>query len=326
MKTSEMQTYSDAMHAYVNDLLSLHHFFLEGKNDTDEADEVRERMDGPWSEMSSAELNLAENLSGDLYSISEVHPQSANSMSSENASYLGKFLEGKEWAAALTFLREIETPDNFYDIASMRSFIWFEMGFPEVAYEFIAALSEINNLGVSRELLFLKVCELTKNYDTGMKRALRYDEKSHPMLWFASFRLVTFKALSEENPDRKNQLLGFANAIGLRCISLFDKNIADPEFTVTAEDARQISTYTHEQIAINLAQLGLLDSAKSHLQTVLAIDPVNLSAFDLLKEIDIKEKSIHAVSSTRAFTNYGSRLPIFDIRTNLLIPAAVPLN
>lgn len=53
--------------SYVNLLVQLHRLIVAGKGDSEEADELRDRMDAPWTRMSEPEVRLTNNLAEDLY-------------------------------------------------------------------------------------------------------------------------------------------------------------------------------------------------------------------------------------------------------------------
>src|ERR1700675_2348023 len=52
-------------------LLALHQMGKDGKDDSPEADSVRDAMDVPWNALNKTEVERAQWLSEDLYSVSE---------------------------------------------------------------------------------------------------------------------------------------------------------------------------------------------------------------------------------------------------------------
>lgn len=56
---------------YVCLLIDLHFLDIEGKNDSTEADALRERMDKPYAKLSKAQIELVEKFSIDLYKCQE---------------------------------------------------------------------------------------------------------------------------------------------------------------------------------------------------------------------------------------------------------------
>jgi len=52
---------------YVHHLLDLHDMFNKGKGDTDESDEIRDKMDAPWHNLTSRETKVVNELSAALH-------------------------------------------------------------------------------------------------------------------------------------------------------------------------------------------------------------------------------------------------------------------
>lgn len=48
-------------------ILKLHQLYLKGKNDTDEADEIRDEMEPHWYKLTEEEIKEADRYSADLY-------------------------------------------------------------------------------------------------------------------------------------------------------------------------------------------------------------------------------------------------------------------
>src|SRR4051794_25408915 len=62
---------------YVGLLKQLHRMIATGKGDSDEADALRDEMDGPWSALSADEIARINRLGADLYTLDEIPPQPA---------------------------------------------------------------------------------------------------------------------------------------------------------------------------------------------------------------------------------------------------------
>lgn len=58
---------SPALERYLELLLRLHVMFLQGKQDSDEADHLREMMDDPWYALSDSEMKFVDEISEFLY-------------------------------------------------------------------------------------------------------------------------------------------------------------------------------------------------------------------------------------------------------------------
>lgn len=60
--------------AMVRGTRELHQLLAQGKDDSAEADAIRDRTDGPWQALSEVERSRVRNLSEDLYSLTEPSP------------------------------------------------------------------------------------------------------------------------------------------------------------------------------------------------------------------------------------------------------------
>lgn len=61
----------EALAEFLGFLLDLHRLDRCGMNDSAEAEELRDRMDGPWYNMTQAEQDIADDISIELYKIKE---------------------------------------------------------------------------------------------------------------------------------------------------------------------------------------------------------------------------------------------------------------
>src|SRR5438876_7050356 len=94
----------------------LHQLLAVGKDDSPEANAIRDATDGPWEALSEVERNRIGNLSEDLYSLVEPPPP-AQPMNPQAHATLNEALEARErgeWDRALELLRQCAshlTPD-----------------------------------------------------------------------------------------------------------------------------------------------------------------------------------------------------------------------
>ena len=86
-------------------LVELHRLGKEGKDDSPEAELVRDAMDAPWNALSRTEVERAQWLSEDLYSVSEPRLSFAQmEMDTNVQQQLGMAIEAKsshEWDTRL---------------------------------------------------------------------------------------------------------------------------------------------------------------------------------------------------------------------------------
>jgi len=138
---------------YVDGLLRLHRLMRDGLGDTDEANAVREEMDGPWYRLSKAEVSRTDDLSADLFTIEpdseSPHPASGGISSDDARRELEALLSREDWEAVLQYLRD--HPDRVAaDFAAYyRGRCWDELGDHEAAVEFLRFATAENDLFAS---------------------------------------------------------------------------------------------------------------------------------------------------------------------------------
>jgi hypothetical protein len=101
-------TMSPAYVAMVRGIRELHHLLGAGKEDSPEAEAVRDATDGPWEALSEVERTRVRNLSEDLYSLFEP-PLAPRPMGPREQAKLGEAFEANrrgEWDRALDLLRQ----------------------------------------------------------------------------------------------------------------------------------------------------------------------------------------------------------------------------
>jgi tetratricopeptide (TPR) repeat protein len=125
--------------AFVRGIRALHRLAIAGKDESPEADAVRDSMDAPWEALSEIERIRARGLSEDLYSISDPPNGCGDQMDAQIQDKLNNALEVRqrgEWDRALEQLRGL---DGFVAPALMsflRGSIWLYADDPETALLF----------------------------------------------------------------------------------------------------------------------------------------------------------------------------------------------
>ncbi|MCY2988457.1 MAG: hypothetical protein NTY19_11410 [Planctomycetota bacterium] len=121
--------------AMVRGSRELHQFLAAGKDDSPEADALRDATDGPWKALSEVERNRIRNLSEDLYSLVEP-PPAAQPMNFQAQAKLNEAFEARqrgEWDRALDLLRRWRAHIDPALVSYLRGSIWLEAGDPETA-------------------------------------------------------------------------------------------------------------------------------------------------------------------------------------------------
>ncbi len=124
--------------AMVRGTRELHQLHAAGKDDSPEADAVRDATDGPWEALSEVERNRVRNLSEDLYSLVEL-PPSAQPLNPQAQAKLSEAFEASqrgEWDRALELIRRW-APFLAPDLVSFfRGRIWLSAGDTDTAILF----------------------------------------------------------------------------------------------------------------------------------------------------------------------------------------------
>jgi hypothetical protein len=134
------------MHA--NQLIRLDELMAAGRGDSTEADTLRDEMDHTWYEMSSDELDVARQLSADLYTLHNdplvQHPSDFQIYASDLADQLAMLISRGEYLSALKLIQD-RCHDISIERASLfRAILYKSLGLPEVGlvfFKFVAAPS-----------------------------------------------------------------------------------------------------------------------------------------------------------------------------------------
>ena len=121
--------------AMVRGTRELHQLLAAGKDDSPEAEAIRDATDGPWQALSEVERNRVRNLSEDLYSLVEP-PPAAQPMNPQAQAKLNEAFEAKhrgEWDRALDLLRHWRAYIDPALVSYLRGSIWLEAGDPGTA-------------------------------------------------------------------------------------------------------------------------------------------------------------------------------------------------
>lgn len=136
------QTIADSpLQAYSKLLMKLHRLIAAGEGDSDDADAVRDMMDGPWYQLAPAEQDIAKQLSADLYGLHEEpngkHPHDTAAYSRELAAELSIAQSRGEYLRALRLMQERPGDISAEWTAILRGIFYRELGLPEIGLLFL---------------------------------------------------------------------------------------------------------------------------------------------------------------------------------------------
>jgi len=117
--------------AMVRGVLELHLLNREGKEDSPEADAIRDATDTHWEALSESERDRIRNLSEDLYSLQEpisLYPPSHPHIDSKIIEVIFHAQANGEWDTALDILRKFSTHLDPGLVSYLRGMIWSRAG------------------------------------------------------------------------------------------------------------------------------------------------------------------------------------------------------
>ena len=119
----------------VRGLRRLHVLFVQGLDDGEEGDAIRDELELPWHRMTKAEQDRIRVLSADLYTIADP-PHAVRVMTPEAEEKLSEVLaarDSRDWDLALHLLRTWGEYLHPAELAALRGQIWLEAGDAETA-------------------------------------------------------------------------------------------------------------------------------------------------------------------------------------------------
>ncbi len=192
-------------------LVELHRLIREGKDDSPEAESVRDTLEGPLKALNRAEKERAQWLSEDLYSVS-APPAAAGqaSMDADAQRQLNAAIEARDrgdWDGALGLFRGLQdniSPDllSFY-----RGVIWADAGYPDVAVEFFNHASDRDPANAHyRELYMEALADAAPEAARVLAEQVLADEISNDPLIVAQAATIVLQD-SSHAPDSVSQQL-----------------------------------------------------------------------------------------------------------------------
>lgn len=139
-------TLSPSYLATVRGTHELHRLIAEGKEDSPEAEAIRDASDGPWEALSEQERERARLVAEDLYSLYEESP-AKQEMTREAQAGLNEAYEARErgdWDRSLELLRTWRAYIDQFLVSYLRGTIWLEAGDPTTAALFFQNAHKLN--------------------------------------------------------------------------------------------------------------------------------------------------------------------------------------
>ncbi len=127
-------------------LVALHRLIMEGKDDSPEAEAIRDSLEAPLKTLSKSEKERAQWLSEDLYAVSELGNITTLEMNQQAQRTFIAAVEARqrhEWDRALFLARQVRNSISPPLLSYFRGSTWHEAGYPEIAVEFLGHALQI---------------------------------------------------------------------------------------------------------------------------------------------------------------------------------------
>ena len=127
-----------AIHAH--QLVQLDRIMADGRGDGDEADSLRDQMDESWYRMTREELEIARQVSADLYTLHDDslvrHPRDFNIYSTTLAAELKSSIAKGDYVHALRLIQDRASEISVDRAALFRAILYRALGLPEIGLLF----------------------------------------------------------------------------------------------------------------------------------------------------------------------------------------------
>ncbi len=170
----------------VRGLIALHRLDREGRDESREAELIRDSLDKPQRLFDQIERVRFQWLSEDLYSISD--PPAYDAVKSMDMAAQQMYEEAlvakqdRDWDSALVKIRELKPHFTPARLSNMRGSIWLGAGFPDVAAEFFGHACDCDPANANYRAILMYALGKSDPYAAGVLAAkvLADEEKRTP--------------------------------------------------------------------------------------------------------------------------------------------------
>lgn len=257
---------SPSFHLVAKGLLDLHRLIAAGKEDSPEAESVRDALDAPLRILDRAEKERAQWLSEDLYSISDPPATGSGQMNAQAQQQYNEALEARqdrEWDRALALLRRWKEFISPALLSYLRGRIWSEAGHPDVASVFHGHASESDPTNAKYRASYLAVLA-EADPEGAAKRAgeVLADEGNYAPIVVAQAAQIRFREALSGAPGESARLLRDLIPILERNVGRIEGDEATPSRSPALHLSLGILGLCHEYLgnagpAVNCYSLGL---------------------------------------------------------------------
>ena len=169
-------------------LVELHLLIKDGKDDSPEAESVRDALDAPLKALNRTEKERAQWLSEDLFSVSEppaaTTQKELNPQAQQQLNEAIEARQSREWDRALALLRRGREYISLALLSYLRGSIWLDAGNPDVAAVFYGHASESDPANANYRAIYMHALAESDPDAAGKlaKEILADDEKQAPVV------------------------------------------------------------------------------------------------------------------------------------------------
>jgi tetratricopeptide (TPR) repeat protein len=168
---------------YIRGLRELHALTMSGRDESPEADAIRDGMDHPWYDLSEIERGRIDGLSEDLYSISDSpkEPLLQNPQVQRKLNEAEEAWRAGEWDQALEILRRWSSYIDPSVLSSRRGLLWQAAGDNETAalfFDHAARLDPAN--GNYKSLYLLSLQQFAPDNALHLAKEITASDESYP--------------------------------------------------------------------------------------------------------------------------------------------------
>lgn len=254
--------YRQVLHCY----LRLHQLTVEGRDESPDADTIRDSLDLLWRALSEAERGSVQGLSADLFDISEPSAGGPREMPLQAQKYLVEAYEAKkcsEWDRALLLLRKISRDLDPALLSYLRGSVWLEAGYPEIGAVFFEHAAKLEPDNVGYKVLLLHSLEQSDSLRAReMANQVIGEPEKHSPLLVVKAADVAFNATRElTEPD--------AAAVIRSLIPILRKALVD----IPPDENRSVHLMGLVLLALSHEHLGETGQAINYYSQGLKLEP-----------------------------------------------------
>ncbi len=298
-------------------LVALHTLGKAGKDESPEADSVRDSLDLPLAALNRIEKERAQWLSEDLYSVSEPSLASQKEMNPQAQQQLSEAIEAQlkgEWDRALGLLRRWKDYIAPSLLSYRRGTIWLGAGIPEIATMFYGHATEIDpSTAIYQVGYLLAVAKSDPVLAEARVKEILDDHEQHPPMVVAQAGMICVRNASIVNFNESD--LSYQNLL-----PIFEKTLVRIKSDEDAVNRR----LSYDTIIFLLGhcheRLGNSSAAVAYFSQGIQLDPLNDASFTS-RGILLYGSSPRAISDFEQAVGLGSPLiwPYFFLAHHHLI-------